>query len=188
MISLKKISLAKPGDFSEIPLNDLVCTLKWTASVDLDFYAYYKKNVETNSGGFFSKMFSGGKSSEEVERVYFGKKGSLNRYPYISLDQDSGIGDVGGDNTETLRFASLEEHEEILIVANIFSKRNAVFSNYDGKVLLVADGKEYEVPLTSSNKGNYCVVSKIQKVDGQFRLVNVNQTFTSENKVKELLK
>lgn len=186
MINTEVISLKKPGQFVEIPVHNLQCTLNWTSKVDLDFIAYYMpKSGAPVKKGLLDKLF--GSSPQGKGKVFYGSKGELKKFPFISLDQDAGIGDVGGDNEENLRFGNIDAHEHILIVANIFGKSNANFAKYDGKVTLRADGKQFVVPLTSTDGGNYCVIARIENVDGVAKLVNVNKTLSGEPNIKDFI-
>ncbi len=77
------------------------------------------------------------------------------------MDQDAGVGDVGGDDQENVSFANLEHMEHILIVANIFNKPNANFASYDGRVIVKASGQTFEIPLTESTPGSYCIIAHV---------------------------
>lgn len=193
-VNLKKINLRKEGDWANIPVKNLHCTLLWTRPVDLDFHAYYLTKDTQNSNrvekrGILSKLF--GTTNQAIGkkegRVYFGNRGNKNSFPYIYLDQDAGIGDVGGDNEENLYFTDLEYQDYILIVANIFGKSSASFASYDGKVILTANGQEFTVPLTSNEKGSYCVVAYIDNTGDEPKLINVNRTFVNKPTVSSFL-
>lgn len=189
-VNLKKINLKKEGDWANIPVKDLHCTLSWTKPVDLDFHAYYltKNKNNVTAMGFLSKLFGMPQNNNGEGRVYYAKRGSKNSFPYIYLDQDAGIGDVGGDNEENLYFTDLEHHDYILIVANIFAKSNVAFSSYDGKVVLTANGEEFTVPLTSNEIGGYCVVAYIDNTGDVPKLINTNKTLVSKPSVSSFLK
>ena len=186
-INLTKINLKKEGDWASIPVKNLHCRLVWTAPVDLDLHAYYlSKNERKNN--IFSRLFKGKPSHSKNEGlVYFGNYGSENKFPYICLDQDAGVGDVGGDNEENLYFIDLSVHEYILIVANIFNKSNTSFSSYDGKVVLTADNKEYTVPLISQEKGSYCIIACIDNRGEEPKLININKITNRRPKIKEFM-
>jgi tellurite resistance protein TerA len=94
----------------------------------------------------------------------------------IYLDKDAGIGDVGGTNEENLYFTDLQYMEHILIVANIYNKPNANFASYDGRVTLKADDRSFEVPLTATTGGSYCIIAHIDNSGPSGPvLVNVNK-------------
>lgn len=157
-----KIQLKSKGDSAVIGSKDLVATLKWKSSVDLDLYGIWKAK------------------NGKVGKIYYGSRGSKNSFPFMQLDQDAGVGDTGGDNEENIRIAKLDQMDHILIVANIFAKSNAKFSQYDGSVVVKGGPEDVEVALTSSDKGNSCIVCHIDNtgVAGP-KLINVNQTLQS---------
>ncbi len=174
-----KVVLKKKGDNASIPVRNLQATLSWTAPVDLDLHAYYKmkSTSQANSGGGFLKKLMGGSGSSAKEGcIYFKSRGSKTSSPWIYLDQDAGIGDVGGVNEENLYFTDLDKIEHILIVANIYNKPDANFASYDGKVTLKADGRSFEVPLSATTGGSYCIVAHIDNSGPSGPLlVNVNK-------------
>jgi len=174
-----KIVLKRKGDQSLIPIKDLQVTLFWTAPVDLDLHAYYKTKTRevAETGGFLSKLVKSGSGQPAREgRVFFSDRGNKNAFPWIYLDQDAGVGDVGGENEENLYFTNLEYLEHILIVTNIYNKPDAVFANYDGKVTVKASGQSYEVPLTETKPGSYCIIAHVDnsKPSGPV-LININK-------------
>lgn len=157
-----KIQLKSKGDSANIASKDLVATMKWKSSVDLDLYGIY----QTKDG--------------REGKVYFASRGNLTRFPFMELDHDAGVGDTGGDNEENLRISKLDDMAHVLIVANIYAKSNARFSQYDGNVVVKGGSEDVEVPLTSKDAGNSCVICHIDNtgVAGP-KLVNVNQTLRS---------
>lgn len=175
-----KVVLKKKGDKAPIPVKNLQATLLWTAPVDLDLHAFYMIKPSTSEagggGGFFGKLLGGGSGSSKEGHVYFRDRGKKGSFPWIYLDQDAGIGDVGGENEENLYFSDLEKMEHILIVANIYNKPNANFASYDGKVTLKAGGRSFEVPLTATTGGSYCIIAHIDNSGPSGPLlVNVNK-------------
>jgi tellurite resistance protein TerA len=174
-----KIVLNKKGDQAAIPIKDLHATLSWTAPVDLDLHVYFKTKATApaTKTGFFSRLAGGGSGEPGSEgHVYFGNRGNRNSFPWIHLDQDAGIGDVGGDNEENLYFANLQQMEHILIVANIFNKPNANFASYDGRVTIKASGQTFEVPLTATTGGSHCIIAHIDNSGSSGPiLINVNR-------------
>ncbi len=170
----QKVTLKQKGEVANIVIKDIVATLSWTAAVDLDLYAFYRtKSTITPRGGFLG---IGGIKPGQEGKVFYMSKGSLRRFPWISLDQDSGVGDVGGQNEENLRIAHLDEMDHLLIVANIFNKPNSTFASYDGRVTIKGARQEIEVPLTAASGGNWCVVAHIDNSDSAgAKVYNVNQ-------------
>lgn len=174
-----KVVLKQKGDSAAIPLKHLQVTLRWRASVDLDLHAFYR--LKPTSGtepvqptGFLSRLMGKG-ASKDKGHIYFGNRGRRTGIPGIYLDKDAGVGDVGGDNEENLYFDSLLPLEGVLIVANIYNKPDATFSRYDGMIILKADGREVDVPLTASQPGSWCIIAEIDNSGSQPKLVNINQ-------------
>jgi tellurite resistance protein TerA len=121
----------------------------------------------------------GQSASIDATNLHAGSKGSLTSAPYIQLDKDAGVGDRGGDNQENMRFADLSHYNHILIVANIFAKSDAVFAQYDGNVSVFFSDQHVEVPLTSKDRGNNCVIAHIDNTGVAPKLINANRTLTS---------
>lgn len=148
---------------------DLHAQLRWKKAVDLDLYALYLKKDGTTG------------------KVYFGSRGSKTRSPYIYLDQDAGVGDVGGDNVENMYFTNLSDIKHVLIVANIYGKRNAVFASFDGEVSVKSGSQELIVPLTAKEGGNWCVIAKFDNIDNQPKLTNINQVYANRPDITAFL-
>ncbi|MBU1625911.1 stress response protein [bacterium] len=175
-----KIVLKQKGDKVAIPIKNFQATLSWTAAVDLDLHAYFKPKATSppEKAGFLKKMLlgAGSEKSKKEGCVYFSDRGSKTSFPWIYLDKDAGVGDVGGQNEENLYFTGLQRMEHILIVANIFNKPDANFASYDGKITLKADGQSFEVPLTATTGGSYCIIARINNSGPSGPvLVNVNK-------------
>jgi len=156
-----RIVLANKGDSAIIIDDKFIATLLWHDAVDLDLHCFYK--LKDGSKG----------------QVFFGAKGNKSSFPWIQLDYDAGVGDVGGNNEENMEFTKLSSIESALIVANIYAK-NTNFSRYDGKVILKGNTQEIIVPLTETKTGSWCIVAKIDNTIGTPRLINVNNTQRNE--------
>ncbi len=188
-----KVTLKQKGETTRLPLTSFHVTLRWHSAVDLDLMAFYraKNNAvieEKPAKGFFGKILNAMKSSYEKEgQIYFGAKGHQDQFPWIRLDQDAGVGDKGGANEENMCFSKLDAMEHILIVTNIFNKPNAVFSSYDGVVSLKANDQVFEVPLSASEPGNYCVIARIDNSGSNPILLNENRIFAKEPTIAEVV-
>ena len=146
--------------------------LKWTAPVDLDLHCFYlPKKRETR--GLFSFLFGGG--SPQLKHIYFGQLGDLHSPPYILLDQDAGIGDVGGDNEENIEITRTDHLDALLFVANIFNKPNAQFSSYDGSVTVRCGATEIEVPLSSRTVGSWALIAQIDCRSNELKVINMDR-------------
>jgi len=186
-----KIVLKRKGDKVSIPIKDLQVTMSWTAAVDLDLHAYFKTKETAPSGktGFVGKLLGAGSGKPGQEgHVYFVNRGNKNKYPWIYLDQDAGIGDVGGENEENLYFSNLEYMEHILIVANIYNKPNSNFASYDGRVTVKSSGRSFEVPLSEQAPGSYCIIAHVDCSENTApMLINVNKTQRNEPGIRAFL-
>jgi uncharacterized protein involved in tellurium resistance len=184
-----KLLLQGKGDSApfDASVSEVKATLRWKASVDLDLHCFYTtkgQSKPSSGGGFFSRLFGGEEAVETSEgtsgHIYFRSRGTLNKSPFILLDQDAGIGDRGGDNEENIHFGDITHIEQAIIVANIFNKPNARFGDYDGSVILKAGAQEIEVPLTEREPGAWCIIAQIDNRTGVPTIVNINQTQSSK--------
>ncbi len=147
-VTLKKGETAQLSKSAKI-----TAKLTWTKPVDLDLHAFYK----TKEGLF--------------GHVYHKNKGSSYEPPCISLDQDAGVDDSGGENEENITIKTLSHVEAILIATNIYRRFAFLspgdnFANYDGKVVVeTSQGDSIQVPLDSQEKGKWCVIAKIDNSD-----------------------
>jgi tellurite resistance protein TerA len=165
-------------------LQKIKAKLTWQSDVDLDLYCFYlKKNHETyeEHPGFIAKLFGKApKISAEVFKIYFRNKGSLSTSPYIKLDQDAGIGDKGGDNEENIEIAKTSDVDALIFATNIYNKPDAIFSSYDGKVIVECMGQIIEVPLVAKAKGNWAYIAMIDCSQDQIKVINLNQIKAQE--------
>ncbi len=151
--------------------------LQWNAEVDLDIHAFYRPK-------------GGGKDGH----VSFQDKGNKKKSPYIHLDKDMGVGNVGGDNQEIITIGTLANVDSILIATNIFRvfgflSEDDNFGKYDGKIKLITSASnEIDVPLTSKKSGRWCVIALIDNSDPYSPIVtNINKVTDSEPKIDDFL-
>lgn len=144
------------------PLNNIRIKLKWTADVDLDLHAFIRR-----------------KNGNE-EHVYYANKQARN----IRLDNDAGIGDLGGDNKENIKITSIEDVEVIIFAANIFSLGGS-FADYDGQIIIrTNNGDKVTVPLSSPKTANWCVISKLTNNSNQGpTVININKVTNDTPKI-----
>jgi len=158
-------------------------TLKWTSAVDLDLHCFYRLKDDPNVGkGFFGKLLS----TSQEGHISFSTKGSETKAPWIRLDEDSGVGDTGGDNEENMFFSNIDEIESAIIAANIFAK-DTNFSQYNGKVIVQGGNSIFEVPLTETQKGSWCVVALIDNRNENTMLKNINITLKNKPTLKDYI-
>lgn len=169
MADLKaKVTLKKKGEEAYVSVKQLMVTLKWTASVDLDLMAFYKTK-DGKDGGVFSDNYPGG------------SLGSLNEFPFIQLSGDEGVGATGGDNEEVLRVTKLDDIAELYICTLNYTdasqKKDTSFSAYDGGITVIDDkGESIAVPLDSSEKGQVAIIAKIDNTGAMgAKLINENK-------------
>ena len=177
-----KLLLQGQGDSAILTTQEgqISAQLMWSTSVDLDLHCFYQSRAitEESSGGFLQSLFGGGgpKTHPPAEgHIYFGKLGSLKTPPYIELDQDAGVGDVGGDNEENMRIGDIAVIERALIAVNIFNKPNARFGTYDGRVILRAGEQEIVISLDTESTGAWCVIADIDNRSGQPKVTNTSK-------------
>jgi len=191
----QKVTLAQKGQSVELKKKtDLTetfhATLRWKAAVDLDLHCFYSLKSAGQASqptGFFGKIKAALTTTPTSGHVHFANKGQRNSAPWIVLDQDAGVGDVGGDNEENMHFFDIDKIEHALICANIYGKPNSNFASYDGRVIVQAAGREFEVPLTETQTGSWCVVARINNSTGTPQLINVNRTQRAEPRIEEFL-
>ncbi|MFQ6011457.1 MAG: hypothetical protein ACE5KG_04715 [Nitrososphaerales archaeon] len=144
---------AEVGSFKQ-----LLCTMKWTTAADFDLAAVY----ETDDG---------------LKMVYFGDKGSLNTTPFIQLDEDSGVGDSGGNNEENLRITKMDGKKKVHLVAwdyGAITKGTAArFANSDVHLEVKDDtGTSHDVTLNTGETGNCACLATIEVTPLGAKLVN----------------
>jgi uncharacterized protein involved in tellurium resistance len=189
----KKVVLETKGQSIAIKSKDEVggpfhATLRWKTAVDLDLHCFYKLKAQPEkASGFFGSIkqaFNG--SGDQEGSVNFSAKGNKDKAPWITLDEDSGVGDTGGDNEENMHFWDIDKIEQVIIVANIYGKKTS-FAKYDGVVIVSGGGKEFEVPLTEQTTGSWCVVARIDNSGASPTLHNVNITQKGEPTLQDFL-
>ena len=169
MTQLKpKIVLKAKGDEAYISIKQLMVTLTWTASVDLDLMAFYRTK-DGQVGGVFSDNYAGG------------SMGNLNAFPFIQLSEDAGVGARGGANEEVLRITKLDHIQELYICTLNFTdasqNRRASFNQYDGHVVVTDDkGESVGVPLDANQLGTVAVIAKVDNTGFMgTKLINENR-------------
>lgn len=189
MMKNTSIVLREQGDSVIIPqsgmelseyivgVTKLKAILQWQTAVDLDIHAFYRLKNNDGDG-----------------HVGFHSKGSKKKAPYINLNKDMGVGNVGGNNQEIISVGTLEHIDSILIATNIFRvfsflAKDDNFGKYDGVVrLITSSSNEVEVPLTSTMHGRWCVIALIDNSDPFSPLVtNINKVTNEEPKIDDYL-
>jgi uncharacterized protein involved in tellurium resistance len=176
-------TVLKAKEFSDISSKfaNLTVTLSWTDAIDLDLYALYR----TKDG--------------KIGEVYHENRGSSKAFPFMRLSEDAGVGKTGGDNEENLMIKSFAEMEYVLIAVNIYQgkgmlsrisrlgKKKESFARYDGKVIIQPDnGQDIEIPLSSVESGEWCVVAGIENRGEMLRILNINAVTAKKPDLKQL--
>jgi uncharacterized protein involved in tellurium resistance len=149
-------------------LKAILAKMKWTTAADFDLAAAY----ETKSG--------------EKGMVYFGtpSKGNLNGFPFMKLDQDSGIGDTGGDNEENLRITKLDDMKAVHLICwdygAVQKGAPARFKGSDLSITLTNDkGETNTVNCDAGDAGNTVILATIDNSSPiGARLINVSKAGT----------
>ena len=161
------ITLNEKGQETDIPLEQLQVTLKWTKGVDLDLMAFFKTK-DGRTGGVVSEQIPGG------------TLGSLDNFPYIQHSGDEGIEEESGDNQEQIIISKLDDMAEIFICALNYTDasegKDVTFSEYDGGVVVLDDkGHSIGIPLDATDKGYIAIIGKINNTPEGPKLVNMNK-------------
>jgi uncharacterized protein involved in tellurium resistance len=135
------------------PLRNVNVKMKWSAPVDLDLHAFVKTSDGLEHHVFFADMSIRG----------------------LRLDYDAGVGDRGGRNQENITISDPDSIRSVLFATKIFSK-GGCYADYDGRVIVTTNnGDEVEVPLTSQESADWCVIAKLVN-DGQgAAITNINR-------------
>lgn len=146
------------------PLTRIHIQLNWTASVDLDLHAFVRRR------------------NGSEEQVYFGNRTEDG----IALDMDAGVGDRGGQNQENIIIDSLKDIQDVLFATKIFNK-GGCFADYDGRVVLETNnGDHITVPLLAQQRGDWCVIARINNRNPDVPSVsNVNRVTSHEPRIDE---
>lgn len=163
----KKITLKKKGDIADFTFGGkLKVKLMWSSSTDLDLCIFFKKkNGEV--GGVFSNEYRGKKSD----------LGTLDNFPYMLHMGDNKEPAPGGEETEQINVASLDEIDTAYVcIVNYdaaIEQEDVTYAEEGGRVELQSDSGDYlEVIADSKDEGPiYCVCS-IKNNDGMNALKN----------------
>ena len=163
----KKVRLRrkeKPAEFTFSGL--LKVKLLWQSSTDLDLCMFFKeKNGEV--GGVFSSAFRQKKSD----------LGSLTEFPFMLHLGDKPEPAEGGESTEQINVANLNEIDTAYVCVLNYSKaidgEEVCFAQDSGRVEIVSDSGEYlEVLIDSADQGHVYHVCSIKNSDGVNSVMN----------------
>lgn len=161
------MELKQKGENTSIDVSKpLTVTITWTTAADFDLAAVY----ETNEG--------------KPGIVYFGDKGQLNEFPYISLSEDQGVGDTGGDNEEKMRINQLNDMKYVWIFCwdygMVQKGQRARFENSDIKLTVTDDaGNHTSVKVDTGDSGNVCCIATLDNTNPEAaKFINYSQVAT----------
>ena len=155
-----KVGEAATLDTSQ-PMENIRVKMTWTKAIDLDLHAFYSmKNGEN-------------------KQVYFCNK----KDTQVSLDEDAGVGDRGGQNEENIIVEELDGIEEILFATNIYGDGDR-FSDYDARVIVEVGKDKFTVPLSAQQSAAWCIIARIDNRNPrQPQVINVNRVTEEEPKL-----
>ena len=164
----EKIVLADKGQQVDLPtVKKLVATLSWKngndgKEVDLDLMAFFEPKDGGEAGGVFTNLLPGG------------DLGDLNKFPFIKLSGDAGVGGAAGEHQEELKITNLDKIGKLHLIAVNYteSQKNttnspASFSEYNGHIEVKDDtGHSFDIPLKSTTPGTVAHVLTIDNTGG----------------------
>lgn len=163
----KKITLKRKEEQVAFSFSGkLKVKLLWTSDTDLDLCLFYtKKNGEV--GGIFSNEYRGKKSD----------LGDLNKFPFMLHMGDAKEPSAGGEETEQINIANLDEIEKAYIcIVNYGAAvegEDVTYAEEGGRVELQSDSGDYlEVLADSKDDGHVYHVCSITNKDGVYALKN----------------
>ncbi len=129
-------------------IQGLMIAMQWSTAADFDLAAVY----EAKDG--------------KEGLVYFGELGDLNKFPFMQLSGDEGIGDKGGAKEETMQIAKLDDMKFVWILCWDYGKIQdgsaARFRESDVVLSVIDDkGAAYSVKLDTGDMGNVAVIATI---------------------------
>ncbi len=183
-----KVILKQKGDRISLKSNDFHAQMRWKTAVDLDLHCFFrmKPDAPPPPKGLIKKLLDKKQASRDGH-VFFFKQGEKDKWPWIYLDQDAGVGDKAGNNVENIYFTNLTYLEQAIIAANIFNKPASNFASYDGVVIVEGGGQVIEIPLTEEKPGSWCIIAKLDNFTGTPKLININKTQENEPSIDEFI-
>lgn len=160
------MELKQKGQAGFISIKQLLVSMKWTTAADFDLSAIY----ETKDG--------------KNGIVYFGDLGDMNKFPFMQLSGDEGVGDTGGDNEETMRITQLDGMKYVWIFCwdygMVQKGAGARFKDSDITLSIIDDsGKTISVNVDTGEMGNVCCIATIDNTSPMGpKLVNTSKVGT----------
>jgi len=181
----EKIVLADKGQQVDLPtVKKLVATLGWKnvdgQSVDLDLMAFFEPKAGGEAGGVFTNLLGG-------------SLGDLNKFPFIKLSGDAGVGGGAGEQTEELKITNLDDIGKLHLVALNYTEAQksqtdsaSSFSDFNGHIEVKDDaGNVFDVPLKASVPGTVAHVATIDNSGGIGATLEMKDTVMQYNQFIE---
>lgn len=173
MVEIRNKYVLKDKDETALlpTVEQMTVDLEWTSEVDLDLMAFWETNT-SKTGGIFTMNLGG-------------SHGNLNKFPFMVLSGDEGVGATGGENKETIQIGKLDPSiTKLRIVALNYTdakagNATASFKHYNGKVTVVYNEKResYEVPLESPDPGTAALIATIDNSGPVAKLKREDKVF-----------
>ena len=163
----KKITLRRKEEQAAFTFSGkLKVKLMWSSSTDLDLCLFFKKK-DGSIGGVFSSAFRQKKSD----------LGSLSEFPFMLHKGDEAEPAPGGESTEQINIASLNEIDTANVCVLNYSKaidgEEVNFAQDSGRVEIQSDSGDYlEVLIDASESGHVYHVCSIKNNEGINSVIN----------------
>jgi tellurite resistance protein TerA len=154
------MQLSEQDAEAELPIEPLTVTMQWSTGADFDLAAVYE--TDTGTRGL----------------VYFGDFGAIDKFPYIRLSRDQGVGDKAGDNKEVMSIHRLDRLKFIWLFCWDYHKAQngepARFANSDLSLQIKTQSAlEFSLPIPIHSPGNVCCLATIDNQNALApRLIN----------------
>ncbi|ALG69005.1 hypothetical protein [Beggiatoa leptomitoformis] len=169
-------TLITQGTETFITVKSLTITMCWTSAVDLDLAAAYQ--TKTGRQGL----------------VHFAELGSTDKFPFIKLSGDQGIGDRQGNNSETLWINALDDMDYVWIFCwdygMVQTGSHGRFNDCDITLQLIDEkDKSIQVKVDTSEMGNVCCIATLDNSQQETKLINLSKvgTLRGLSKLEQLL-
>lgn len=161
------MELKQKGENASIDISrPLTVTMTWTTAADFDLAAAY----ETKTG--------------QQGLVYFGDHGNADKFPYITISEDQGVGDQAGNNEEVIHIYNLDEMNYVWLFCwdygMVTAGQTARFKDSDITLTLANDkDNRIFVKLDIGNDGNVsCIATIDNRATDQAKLINYSRIGT----------
>lgn len=150
----------------------LKVNLYWSSKTDLDLCIFFRRK-DGEVGGVFSDEYRQKKSD----------LGSKDKFPFIQHDGDNKEPAPGGEESEQITIAKLDDIEEafvcVLNYGAAIDGEDITYAQEGGRIELKSDTGDYlEVLADSADSGHVYWVCSIKNKGGEFALIKKDQVLT----------